>query len=113
MEAYMKYEEFIAALCQKIREVTKGWNGTSIEFRTTPQNNGRTLDLLVVSKQGKKMNGTYELSFHTQELYEALAFDKMDLKHILRIVESKLRQAGEEKSARWKSLMIMSRYEVT
>ena len=91
----MKYEEFIAALCQKIREVTKGWNGTSIEFRTTPQNNGRTLDLLVVSKQGKKMNGTYELSFHTQELYEALAFDKMDLKHILRIVESKLRQAGE------------------
>ena len=58
----MKYEEFIAALCQKIREVTKGWNGTSIEFRTTPQNNGRTLDLLVVSKQGKKMNGTYELS---------------------------------------------------
>lgn len=41
------------------------------------------------------MNGTYELSFHTQELYEALAFDKMDLKHILRIVESKLRQAGE------------------
>ena len=54
----MKYEEFIAALCQKIREVTKGWNGTSIEFRTTPQNNGRTLDLLVVSKQGKKMNGT-------------------------------------------------------
>lgn len=60
------------------------------------------------------MNGTYELSFHTQELYEALAFDKMDLKHILRIVESKLRQAGKlEKSARWKSLMIMSRYEVT
>ena len=54
MEAYMKYEEFIAALCQKIREVTKGWNGTSIEFRTTPQNNGRTLDLLVVKKKKKK-----------------------------------------------------------
>ena len=87
----MKYEEFIAALCQKIREVTKGWNGTSIEFRTTPQNNGRTLDLLVVSKQGKKMNGTYELSFHTQELYEALEFywdNKEEKEEIERKIES-------------------------
>ena len=59
----MKYEEFIGALCQKIREVTKGWSGTSIEFRTTPQNNGRTLDLLVVSKQGKKNEWNLRIEF--------------------------------------------------
>ena len=44
----MKYEEFIAALCQKIREVTKGWSGISIEVRTTPQNSGACLEILLV-----------------------------------------------------------------
>ena len=53
----MKYEEFIAELCQKIREVTKGWSGTSIEFRTTP------VSYTHLDVYKRQVDGTYPFVF--------------------------------------------------
>lgn len=95
MKRQMKYEEFIEELCRIIREVTKDWSGTSVEFRPAPQNDGRTMDLLVVSKKGEQSKGTHELSFHTDKLYEALSAGRLNMLDITGMVIKSLKRSEE------------------